>query len=166
MFIAIGKVVQSQGIRGYVKAVPYSGSPERFLNLKTLYVGTNNEPKGLILEDVAVRERDVLLKFKNIDNREDAAAFIQRELFLPYEQRMELSEGVFFIHDLIGLQVFDIEGNFLGEVTNVMRMGANDIYQVNNGDKEVLIPAVSEFVKGINLEDKRIIVKLIEGMVE
>jgi len=166
MFIAIGKVVQSQGVSGYVKAVPYSGIPERFLKLRTLYVGTDNDPIGLILEDITVRERDVLLKFKNIDNREDAAALVRRDLFLPYEQKMELSEGIFFIHDLIDLQVFDIEGNFLGEVKDVLQMGANDIYQINEGEREILIPAVSEFVKEINLADKKMIVQLIEGMVE
>lgn len=158
--------MQSQGVKGYVKAVAYSGVPERFLKLRTLYIGTDNEPIGMILEDIIVRERDILLKFKNIDNREEAAALVRQELFLPYEQKLELSEGVFFIHDLIGLRVFDIEGNFLGEVTDVLQMGANDIYQVGDGDSEILVPAVSEFVKEINLDEKKMIVKLIEGMIE
>lgn len=164
MFIAIGKIIQPHGLNGYLKAIAYSGILERFLELKTLYIETEDETKGLILEDVILQDNYALIKFKNINNREEAASLVQKDLFIPYEDRLKLPEDNFFIHDLIGLQVFDIDGNYLGIIENVMQVGANDIYQINHGDHEILIPAATEFVKKISLKDKKIIVKLIEGL--
>jgi 16S rRNA processing protein RimM len=81
-----------------------------------------------------------------------------------FEEKIELPENNYFIHDLIGLKVFDIDENYLGVIENVLQMGANDVYQIIQEDNEILIPAVSEFVKDISLKEKKMIVKLIEGM--
>lgn len=164
MFIAIGKIIQPHGLNGYLKATAYSGILKRFLELKILYIETEDDTKGLIVEDVILQDNNALIKFKSINNREEAASLVQKDLFIPYEDRLKLPENNFFIHDLIGLQVFDINGNYLGTIENVLQVGANDIYQVNHGDYEILIPAATEFVKKISLKDKKIIVKLIEGL--
>lgn len=164
MFIAIGKIIKTHGTNGYFKAISYSGVIERFLNLKTLYIEIDGEEKGMVLEDIILQDRNVLLKLKNIDNREEAAKLVRKELKILFEDKIELPENIYFIHDLIGLKVFDIEGNYLGIIENVMQVGANDIYQVKNEDEEILIPAVGEFIKNISLKDKKVIVKLIEGM--
>jgi 16S rRNA processing protein RimM len=164
MFIAIGKIIKTHGTNGYVKAISYSGVLERFLNLKTLYLEIDDEEKGMILEDIILQDRNVLLKFNNIDNREDAVKLVRKELKVLFEEKIKLPENNYFIHDLIGLKVFDIEGNYLGIIENVLQMGANDIYQVKHEDDEILIPAVGEFIKNISLEEKKIVVKLIEGM--
>lgn len=164
MLIAIGKIVQTHGTKGYFKAISYSGILERFLKLKTLYLEIDGETKGMVLEDVILQDRNVLLKFKNIDNREEAAKIVRKELSALFEEKIELPENNYFIHDLIGLKVFDIEGNYLGIIENVLQVGANDIYQVKQEDDELLIPAVTEFVKSISLKDKKMIVELIEGM--
>lgn len=142
----------------------YSGVTERFLELKTLYVQLDDGERGLILEDVLLQQNIALLKFKNINSREEAAAFVGKELSVPQEQRIDLPEDVYFIHDLIGLQVFDIDGNYLGELEDVFVMAGNDVYQVNCGGEEILIPAVSEFVREISLRERKMIVKTIEGL--
>lgn len=164
MYIAIGKIIQLHGIRGYVKAVAYSGVTERFLALKTLYVELDDGTRGLILEDILLQQNSTLLKFKNIDSREEAAPFVGKDLLVPQEQKIDLPEDVYFIHDLIGLQVFDIEGNYLGVLQDVFVMAGNDVYQVKRGGEEILIPAVSEFVKEITLTERKMIVKTIEGL--
>lgn len=164
MFIAIGKIIQAHGTNGYLKAIPYSGILERFLKLRTLYLETDGEIKGMILEDVILQDKYVLLKFKNINNREDVLKLVQKDLLVLFEEKIKLPENNYFIHDLIGLKVFDIEGNYLGVIEDVLQMGANDVYQVIKEDNEILIPAVSEFVLNISLKEKKMIVKLIEGM--
>jgi 16S rRNA processing protein RimM len=164
MFIAIGKIIQAHGTNGYFKAIPYSGILERFLKLKTLYLETDGETKGMILEDVILQDKYALLKFKNINNREDVLKFVQKDLLVLFEEKIELPENNYFIHDLIGLKVFDIDGNYLGVIENVLQMGANDVYRVMQEDNEILIPAVFEFVKDISLKEKKMVVKLIEGM--
>lgn len=165
MFIAIGKIIQIHGINGYVKAISYSGILERFSDLKTLYIEIDDETKGLILEDVILRDDNALIKFRSIHSREEAAPLVQRDLLVPYENRIELPKGIFFIHDLVGMKVFDIDGNYLGVLENISQMGNNDIYQVNKGKDEILIPAISQFIKEISLEEKRIVVQLVDGMI-
>lgn len=166
MFIAIGKIIKLHGINGYVKVVSYSGILERFLKLTSIYIEIEGETRGFIPEDVVLDDRSANIKFKNINSREEAAPLVRKELLVPYEERIKLPAEIFFIHDLIDLQVFDIKGNYLGLLKEVFQMGGNDVYRVNDGKHEILIPAVSEFVKDISLTEKKMTVQLIEGMVE
>jgi 16S rRNA processing protein RimM len=166
MFIAIGKIVKPHGVNGYVKVVSYSRILERFLKLTSVYIEIRGEQRGFILEDVVVDEGSANIKFKNVDSREEAAVLIRKELLVPYEERIKLPANIFFIHDLIGLQVFDINSEYLGLLKDVFQMGGNDVYQVNDGKREILIPGVSEFVKEISLAEKKMTVQLIEGMIE
>ena len=166
MFIAIGKIIKLHGINGYVRIVSYSGVLERFLNLTAIYVEIEGETRGLIPENVILDGSTANIKFKDINTREEAAPLIRKELLVPYEERIKLPADIFFIHDLIGLQVFDINDNYLGLLEDVFQMGGNDVYRVMDGKREILIPGVAEFVKEISLDEKKMIVQLIEGMVE
>jgi 16S rRNA processing protein RimM len=166
MFIAIGKIIKLHGIKGYVKVVSYAGILERFSNLTSTYVELEGETNCFILEDVILADDSANIKFKKINTREEAAPLVGKELLVPYEERVKLPADIFFIHDLIGLEVFDIDGNYLGLLKDVFQMGGNDVYQVNDGKREILVPGVSEFVKEISLKEKKMTVHLIEGMVE
>lgn len=164
MYIAVGKIVQTHGLKGYLKAIPYSGYPERFLHLETIHIENGEEMQGYIVEAVQVREQFSLLKFRGIDNREAAQALVKSELWVPEAKRTALPEDVYFIDDLLGLQVFDTGGEHLGELEEVLSNAGNDIYVVRKEGQELLIPAVSEFVKEVNLPQKKMLVRLIEGM--
>ena len=166
MYIAIGKISQPHGTKGYVRAFPYSEIPQRFLGVKVLYVETELGMQGFVVEDVLLRERFALLKFKHVETREDAKTLTGKEIWIPEDQRIDLPDDVYFIHDLIGLQVFDVEGNMLGILEEVWVNTGNDVYVVRRNGQEILIPAVSEFVKEVNLSARRMVVQLIEGMVE
>ena len=163
MYIAIGTIVKVHGLQGYLRAIPYSGLPDRFLHLKTIYIESGHEIRGFILEDVQVQDQTSLLKLKGIETRETAATFLKKELWVPEEQRIDLPEDVYFIHDLIGLKVFDGEGEYLAEV---LSNAGNDIYVVRKDGQEILIPAVLEFVKEVNLRQQKMVVQLIDGMLE
>ena len=166
MYIAIGRVLQTHGVQGYVKATAYSGIPERFLRLKTVYVETDEGYRGLVVEGVQLRGSTILLKLKGITTRESAQPLIQKELFVPESEKIDLPENTYFIHDLIGLRVFDMAGRYLGTVEEVWTQGAHDVYVVRQGGREILIPAVSRFVKRVDLKGQKILVELIEGMIE
>ncbi len=166
MFIAIGKISQPHGTRGYLKAFPYSEIPDRFRGVKIVYVETELGMQGLIVEDVQVQGRYTLLKFKHYETRDAAKKLAGKELFLPEEQRIEMPEGDYFVHDLIGLQVFDVQRNLLGILEEVWINTGNDVYVVRRNGDEILIPAVSEFVKEIDVTAGRMVVQLIEGMRE
>lgn len=166
MYIAIGKIIKAHGVQGYLRAIPYSGLPDRFLHLKTVYIETGYEMRGFILDDVQVQDQTSLLKLKGIETREAAASLLRKELWVPEDQQIDLPEDVYFIHDLIGLKVYDGEGEYLGELAEVLSNAGNDVYVVRKDLREILIPAVSEFVKEVNLRQRKIVVQLIDGMLD
>lgn len=166
MYIAIGKIIKAHGVQGYLKAIPYSELPDRFLHLKTVYMETAAGMKGFLVDDVKMQNELSLLKLKGIETREAAASWLKKELWVPEDQQIDLPQDNYFVHDLIGLKVFDTEGKFLGELAEVLSNAGNDIYLVRNGRREILIPAVSRFVKEIDLFKKTMVVQLIEGMLE
>jgi len=165
-YIAVGKIAQPYGLQGYVKIFAYSEIPERFFDLKTVYIESDFGMRGLIVEDVQLHNQVVVLKLQGIDSREMAQTLTMQEVWVPEDQKIELPEDDYFIHDLLGLQVFDVDGLFVGELVDVLQGGGNDVYQVQKGEAEILIPAVSAFIRQIDLPGKKMIVQLIEGMGE
>ncbi|MGH1366799.1 MAG: ribosome maturation factor RimM [Calditrichia bacterium] len=162
--IAVGKVIQAHGMDGYLKAMPYSGFPQRFQSLRTVYVETSFGMQGFIVEDVRLQQKSALLKLRGVNSRDEAQRFGKADLLVPAEQAIELPDNNYFVHDLIDMNVVDQKGNHLGAITEVLTNSGNDIYVVRDGDKELLIPAVEAFIKDVNVADRRMTVELIEGM--
>jgi 16S rRNA processing protein RimM len=163
-YIAVAKIVQPFRLEGYLKIRVYSEIPERLKTLKSVYLSRNGEYRGFIIEDLIIRPPQVLLKLKGVDTREDALNLVQKELFVPESQKLPLEPGAFYIHDLIGMDVVTTDGEQIGKISAVYQGGANDVYEVRQGEKEVLIPAVSQFVKKVDTKTRQVIVELIEGM--
>ncbi len=166
MYVAIGRIVGTSGVEGIIKATAYSGIPERFLQVKSLYVFTSEGYQGFVVDSAVVRQQQVLLKLKGITTREAAKQLVGKEVFVPEEQRIVPPDGYYFLDDIVGLTVFDTAGNRIGTVTDVITHAANEVYVVREGEREVLIPAVRQFVKEVNIAKGRIVVELIEGMLE
>lgn len=164
--IAVGKITQAHGMAGWLKVMPYSGIPQRFELLRTIYVDTDYGLQGYIVEDVNVQRKDVLLKLRNVDSRDDAQKIGRHDLLVPAEQAIELPENSYFVHDLIGIKVQTKAGEEIGHITEVLSNSGNDIYVVKNDQQEVLIPAVEAFVKHVDIEQGRIVVDLIDGMLD
>lgn len=91
--IAVGKITQAHGMAGWLKVMPYSGIPQRFELLRTIYVDTDYGLQGYIVEDVNVQRKDVLLKLRNVDSRDDAQKIGRHDLLVPAEQAIELPEN-------------------------------------------------------------------------
>jgi len=164
MYIAVGKIVGTHSSKGFFKVIPYSGNLNRFLKLKTIYIEIDEETTGFIIEEIRLSKDSALIKLKGLENPEDVKQFVKKDLLVPFDQKIDLPKSTYFIHDLVGLKVFDIDNNYLGILNDVLRMGGNDIYQVFHEEKEILIPAVSEFIKEISLKDNKMKVQLIDGM--
>jgi len=164
--IAVGKFVKTRGLKGVLKAVAYSGVPERFLGLKTLYVHSDVGREGYVVQNVEIGSSLAFLKLKGIEDRESAKKLVNREILLPENQKIDLPEDTYFIHDLIGLQVFDTQQRFLGEIKNVLTNSGNDVAVIATERKEWLLPLVAEFVREIDLSAGRMMVRLIDGLLE
>ena len=163
-YIAAGRIAGPHGTGGWVKVVIYSGLPDRFDDMRVIYMKSGEETVGKILLETAVLGNGVILKFRGVDTREAAKELIGKELLVPAGEKIALPKDTFFIDDLVGLAVFDIEGVYLGKVSDVLVMSGNDVYVVNNDDREILIPAISEFVEKVDVAEGKIVVRLWEEM--
>jgi 16S rRNA processing protein RimM len=162
-FIAVGKILRAYGNSGRVKILVYSGLSDRFRNIDVIYLKGPSGMEGRILKEVK-EENEVIIKLKGIDSREDAKELVGTELFLPEAESIDLPENSYFRHSLIGLEVVDLQKQKIGVVEDIIEMGGNDILVVRGEKREILIPAVAEFVKSVDLETRSISVRLWDGM--
>lgn len=162
----IGQIVNSYGIKGFVKVVPFTDDITRFEDLKTIYVEQGKKLIEFTIEDVKYSKKLVLLKFKGIDNINDTISLKNCYLKINREDAAELEEDSYYIVDLIGLEVYTDDNNFLGNLSDVFPTGSNDVYVVKDGNgKQVLLPAIKEVIKNVDIENKKMIVHLIPGLV-
>ena len=163
--LEVGQVVNTYGIKGFVKVIPLVDNNNQFKDLKVLYIQNKNNICELHIEEVKFSKNLVLLKFKGIETIEQAEEL--RNLYLQAKRSdIKLEEGAHFIVDLIGLEVYTEEGKLLGKLKEVLQPGANDVYIVENeSKKEILLPAIPDVIKKIDIANSRIIVKLLKGLI-
>ena len=145
-FFTIGHIVAPHGVRG--------DFPERFLEMKYAYI----DGVKYAVKDARFHKRVVLVKFDGIDDRNGAAALVKKEIQIPRTELMPLAEGQYYIFDIIGCSVFDKNGNLLGEVTDILRTGSNDVYVVTGEDgNEVLLAVIPDVILSVDVGAKKII---------
>lgn len=158
--IVIGKIVAPHGVRGDIRIMPLTDRPEQFLNLSYLLL---EDGRQLTVKAARFHKRMVLVSTKEITTMNDAELLRDKKILIRAEDLPPLEEGRFYVADLIGLPVFDEEGKQLGTFKDSITTGSNDVYIVAvPGGKDLLIPALKIYVREINLQEKRIVVKLPE----
>ena len=164
--LEVGQIVNTYGIKGFVKVVPLVDNNNQFKSFKTLYI---QDKKGITselnIEELKFSKNLVLLKFKGIETIEQAEEL--RNYYLQAKRSdIKLEKGAYFIVDLIGLDVYTEKGELLGKLKEVLQPGANDVYVVENETKkQILLPVIPDVVKNIDIEGKKIIVKLMAGLI-
>ena len=165
-YLEIGQIVNTFGIKGMVKVKPCTDDIEQFEKLKKIYVKTKNSKKEYEIEQVKYHKNLILIKFVGIDKIEEAEILKGNYLIRDRENEEPLEEGTYYIVDLLGLEVFEEDGNLLGNVEDIYNTGSNDIYVVKNElGKQILLPAIADVIKKIDLENKKITVHLIKGLI-
>lgn len=158
--IVIGKIVAPHGVRGDIRIMPLTDRPEQFLNLSYLLL---EDGRQLTVKAARFHKRMVLVSTKEITTMNDAELLRDKKILIRAEDLPPLEEGRFYVADLIGLSVFDEEGKQLGTFKDSITTGSNDVYIIAvPGGKDLLIPALKIYVREINLQEKRIVVKLPE----
>lgn len=164
--LEIGQIVNTFGIKGFVKVNPFVDDISRFDDLKKVYIKRNETLKEMEIEEIKYHKNMVLIKFKGIDKVEEAEQYRNLYLEVDRENAIDLQEGEYFIADLLGLSVVTEENKFLGKLEDIFNTGSNDIYVVKTEDgKQLLLPAISEVIKQINLNESKIVVHLLEGLI-
>lgn len=166
-YLEIGQIVNTFGIKGQVKIVPFTDDITRFDELKEIYVEKKNELKLFQIEQVNYKKNMVILKLKGIETVEEAEKLRNCYLKIDRKDAKKLPKDTYFIIDLLGLDVYTDEGKLLGKVDDIYNAGSSDIYVVKDElGKQILLPAIKDVLKEVDLENKKIIVHLIKGLVD
>ena len=164
-YLELGQIVNVRGLKGEVKLNSFAEDDAVFETLKTVFLKRKNEMIEKQIEKVGYTKNQVVLKFKDCNSIDEAEALRNTYLLVKREDLDELPEGVYYLADLIGLDVYTDEGELLGKVDDIYSTGANDIYVVKNEEgKEKLLPGIDEVIKNIDIDSGKITVNLLEGL--
>ena len=164
-YLELGQIVNVKGLQGEVKVNSYTEDPKRFETLKEVWIKSKGNMQKYEIEKVGYAKNQVILKFVGVNTIEEAEKLRNSYILVKREDLGELPEGVYYIADLIGLEVNTETGEYLGIVDDIFDTGSNDVYVVKNDlGQSKLLPGIDEVIKEINLPEGKIIVNLIEGL--
>ena len=161
-YLEVGKVTNVHGLMGEVKVQPWADSPEFLCQFKTLYVDEAHFP--MTVQRARVHKNMVIIKF---DGPTDvpSALYLRNAILYIDRSDVDLPEGAFFLADIYGLEVRDAAtGEVLGKIADVLTLPANNVYVVKGGARELMIPAVPQFIAETNVEGGYLRVNLMEGL--
>ena len=158
--IIIGKIVAPHGVRGDIRILPLTEKPDLFLDLEYLLLEGG---KKLTVKNARFQKRMILVTTKEITSMNEAELLRDKNIYIKAEDLPELEDDEFYVADLVGIPVYDLEGKQIGTFKDSLSTGSNDVYIIAvPGAKDILVPALKEYFKEINLAEKRIVVKLPE----
>jgi 16S rRNA processing protein RimM len=164
-YLLIGKIVGVHGLKGTNKFKSYAQSLSVFNPGRSLLIRDNRSRQTSIeINWVKSHTRTPLISFKGVIDCDQAKALVGAELFIAETELPERDEDTYYWFELIGLEVYTTEEEYLGRIASIMPTGSNDVYVVRDKRKEVLIPALESVVVDIDLEHKRMRVNLPEGL--
>ncbi len=165
-FFRVGVIANTHGIRGEVKIFPTTDDVKRFDYLKEAYIDAGKEKIKVELSNVRYFKNLVIVKFKGIDNINDIERYKGKDLLVTRENALPLEEGEYYLADIIGANVYTEDGNLFGSLEDVIETGANLVYSVQHEGKEVLLPVIDDCVKEVNVEEKKVIVHIMKGLLD
>ena len=165
-YLEIGQIVNTNGLKGFLKVKPLTDDITRFEKLKTIYIQKAKELIEFKIQEVKYNKQSVLLKLEGIDDITEAEKYKNFYIKISKENAVELEKNSYFIVDIIGCQVYTDEKEYLGNVVDVFQTGSNDVYTLKNSEgKEILIPAIKEVIKNVDIKNKKIVIHLMDGLI-
>lgn len=164
--LQVGVISSTHGIRGEVKVFPTTDDPNRYKKLKNVYLDTGRELLSLEIQGVKFFKQFVIVKFKGIDNINDIEMYKGKSLFVDRKDAVPLKKDEYYIADMVGIAVFTEDGEEFGVLKDVMETGANDVYIITSKEHgEVLVPAIKQCILGVDVENRRMDIHLLDGLV-
>ncbi len=167
MLITIGKVLKPWGVRGEVKIAPLTDDPRRFSSLsRVVLLSPAGAERECAVRAVRYHQDAPLLLLEGFDAPEKARSLSDWLVMIPEEEALPLPEGRYYWFELIGMDVVSEAGEKLGTIVDIFETGSNDVYVMKHAGREVYIPATAEVVKEVDRKEKRMIIHLLEGLLE
>lgn len=161
-FLVAGHIRAPHGVKGELRVQVLTDFPERFQPGAEVWVG--DFPQPFRVERARFTDDIVRLRLAGVGDRTAAEALRGLDIRVPRGEAMPLPEGTFYIHDIVGLEVWTEEGERLGEVSEVMSLPANDVYVVDSEQGEILLPAIRDVILDIDIETGRLTVRMLPGL--
>ena len=161
-YLEAGKIVTTHGIRGEVKIMPYTDTPDLLAEFDRLFVGKNKDE--IIITRSRVQKNTVIAKIEGVDTPE-AAEKLRNKVLYMHRDDLELDDGTYFIQDLIGIEVRDADTNEVyGTIADVMQTGANDVYVIKGENREYLVPAIADVVVSTDIDGGLMTIRPLDGL--
>ena len=165
-YFEIGQIVNTSGLKGILKIKPFTDDIKKFSNLKTIYIKTKSGLTEFKIEQVRYVKNMVMLKLAGIDTVEEAEKYRNLYIKILRDQEEELEEGSYYVVDILGCKVNTDANQELGKIVDVFQTGSNDVYVVKDEQgKQILLPAIKQVIKNVDIKNNIITVHLLEGLV-
>jgi len=163
--VKVGRIVGTHGYKGTMKVESLTDFPERFKPAQMLMIGQGRNYREIILESCSTYKGLLLMKFKGIDTLEEAAGCRNLFLSIDAEHVYPLPEDHYYHFELIGMRVEDRDRGYLGEISEILETGANDVYVVDSPEYgEILLPAIKKVIVNVDTERRLMQVSLLPGL--
>lgn len=159
-YITIGQILAPWGIRGKIRVAVTTDFPQRFAPGEKVYI--NHQPTTI--DSAQWHKGRVIIKLSGTDSVAAAQKLRRQAIEIPHSQLQVLPEGEYYLFQIIGLEVWTTAGELLGEVTEIHTSRSNDTYLVRGDRGEILIPAIEDVVKSIDLGKRRMVIEPMEGL--
>ena len=160
-YLIVARIVAPFGIRGEVKAEVLTDFPDRLARRSTVFLSqANNEPRQFTLQGVRFHQGQALLSFTECTDRTAAEQLRGWLVQIPAADAPPLPQGTYYLHQIIGLSVYSPDDRHWGTITDILTAPAHHIYVVKTGSGDILVPAVPEYVKQVDIEERRIIIDM------
>ena len=161
----IGEIVKTRGLRGCLKVLCYVETNNTFAELEFVYIEIRSGQKNrFVLRKIDVSGKFLYIELEGIPDVESAQALVGCKVFLPEGMQEKLPEGEYYWREIIGLDVYNEECKYLGRIESVFPTGSNDVYVCKGEEKEILLPAIADVIRQIDLNRRVMTVRLLEGL--
>lgn len=153
-FFLISEIKAVKNSDGFVSLKSHTDNSERFSQLEKVYIDVYGDKRIFYIEFAEIAGNDIFVKFENFDSDYDVEFLVNKKMYVDSDSLVELPEDTYFVHDLVGSKVVRASEEF-GTIKEVMTLSCHDVYVIDKPDgKEVLIPAVKEFVSDFDVQNK------------
>lgn len=166
-YFEIGQIVNTSGLKGVVKANLFTDDISKIENFDKVLIEKKGQLQEYVIEEVRYHKNQALIKFKDVNDIDTAESLRNSYIKVHRDDEEKLPDDTYYIVDLIGLHVISDDGRELGILKDVFPVpsGSHDIYVVETGGKDILLPAIGEVIKEIDVKNQKMIVHLIDGLI-
>jgi 16S rRNA processing protein RimM len=165
--VMVGEIVRPHGLAGAVKVRATTDDPQRFSLLEKVQLQRDGRPLGeYLIERAQIGNNEVFVKFRGIDDRNQAETLRDASLVIPVEARLSAEKDRFYHFEIIGLRAYTEAGESIGEIVGIETFPAHDVWVIRHGAQERMVPAIKAFIKEVDLQNRRVVITPIPGLLE